>query len=165
MTEHGHWLRTDTPGSLRYLALLEGGEEHSAIWNHVPAMVRDGRQNAFMRHFGRMAFDHARATPNGYGAVFGRAMTGFSISQSTLVVEALEDCGIARIGTWCDVAGGHGHLMASLLRAWPHLSGIVFDLPEVVIEEDALWAPKMEVADRCRYDAGDMFADVPCADA
>ncbi len=24
LTEHGYWLRTDTPGSLRYMALLEG---------------------------------------------------------------------------------------------------------------------------------------------
>jgi hypothetical protein len=33
------------------MAMLEGGPEHWAIWNHVPAMVRDGRQNAFMREY------------------------------------------------------------------------------------------------------------------
>jgi hypothetical protein len=47
----GAVLRTDAPGSLRYMAMLEGGPEHWAIWNHVPAMVRDGRQNAFMREY------------------------------------------------------------------------------------------------------------------
>ena len=78
LTERGAVLRTDAPESLRYMAMLEGGPEHWAIWKHVPAMVRDGRQNAFMREFGKMAFDHARANPDGYGAVFGRAMSGFS---------------------------------------------------------------------------------------
>ena len=73
LTERGAVLRTDAPGSLRYMARLEGGPEHWAIWKHVPAMVRDGHQNAFMREYGEMAFDHARANPDGYGAVFGRA--------------------------------------------------------------------------------------------
>ena len=49
LTERGAVLRTDAPGSLRYMAMLEGDPEHWAIWKHVPAMVRDGRQNAFMR--------------------------------------------------------------------------------------------------------------------
>ena len=83
LTERGAVLRTDAPRSLRYMAMLEGGPEHWAIWKHVPAMVRDGRQNAFMREYGKMAFDHARAAnPDGYGAVFGRAMSGFSAIQS-----------------------------------------------------------------------------------
>ncbi len=82
LTERGAVLRTDAPGSLRYMAMLEGGPEHWAIWNYVPAMVRDGRQNAFMREYGEMAFAHARANPDGYGAVFGRAMSGFSAIQS-----------------------------------------------------------------------------------
>ena len=91
LTERGAILRTDAPGSLRYMAMLEGGPEHWAIWKHVPAMVRDGRQNAFMREYGAMAFDHARANPDGYGAVFGRAMSSFSAIQSAWALEALRD--------------------------------------------------------------------------
>jgi hypothetical protein len=51
LTERGAVLHSNAPGSLRYMAMLEGGPEHWAIWNHVPAMVRDGRQNAFMREY------------------------------------------------------------------------------------------------------------------
>jgi Dimerisation domain len=89
LNERGAVLRTDAPGSLRYMAMLEGGPEHWAIWKHVPAMVREGRQNAFMREYGKMAFAHARANPDGYGAVFGRAMSGFSAIQSAWALEAL----------------------------------------------------------------------------
>lgn len=31
------------------MAMLESGTEHWAIWKHVQAMVKDGRQNAFLR--------------------------------------------------------------------------------------------------------------------
>ena len=41
LTERGAVLRTDAPGSLRYMAMLEGGPEHWAIWKHVPAMAGD----------------------------------------------------------------------------------------------------------------------------
>jgi len=154
-------LRTDVPGSLRYMAMLEGGPEHWAIWKHVPAMIRDGRQNAFLREYGEMAFDHARANPDGYGAVFGRAMSGFSAIQSAWVLEALRDYDFSSVATWCDVGGGHGHLMCSLLAAYPHLSGTVLDLPEVIGETGQLWAGRFGLEERCQYPAGDMFEEVP----
>jgi hypothetical protein len=85
--------------------------EHWAIWSHVTAMVRDGRQNAFLREYGKMAFAHARANPGGYGAIFGRAMSGFSVIQSAWALDALRNYDLSSAATWCDVAGGHGHMM------------------------------------------------------
>ena len=124
-------------------------------------MIRDGRQNAFLREYGEMAFDHARANPDGYGAVFGRAMSGFSAIQSAWVLEALRDYDFSSVATWCDVGGGHGHLMCSLLAAYPHLSGTVLDLPEVIGETGQLWAGRFGLEERCQYPAGDMFEEVP----
>jgi hypothetical protein len=40
LTERGALLRTDVVGSLRYLAMLEGGLEHRAIWERVPPKLR-----------------------------------------------------------------------------------------------------------------------------
>ena len=161
LTEHGAVLRSDAPGSLRYMAMLEGGEEHWAIWKHVPGMVRDGRQNAFLREYGEMAFEHARANADGYGAVFSRAMSGFSAIQSAWALEALRDYDFSTVATWCDVGGGHGHMMCSLLGAYPHLSGMVLDLPEVLAQKDQLWAARLGLEGRCRYVAADMFKKVP----
>jgi O-methyltransferase domain/Dimerisation domain len=161
LTEHGTVLRSDAPGSLRYMAMLEGGVEHWAIWKYVPAMVRDGRQNAFLREFGQLAFERTRSHPDGYGAVFGKAMSGFSAIQSSWALEALRAYDFAPIAIWCDVGGGHGHMMCSFLKAYPHLSGAVLDLPEVIAEKGELWAPRLGLEDRCRYLSDDMFKQVP----
>jgi hypothetical protein len=48
LTERGILLRTDVTGSLRYLAMLEGGVEQWVIWERVPASIKDGHQNAFL---------------------------------------------------------------------------------------------------------------------
>jgi predicted transcriptional regulator len=41
LTPRGDLLRTDVDGSLRYLAMLEGGVEHWAIWGCVPETIKD----------------------------------------------------------------------------------------------------------------------------
>ncbi|WP_433634386.1 methyltransferase [Halomicrococcus sp. NG-SE-24] len=64
----------------------------------------------------------------------------------------------------CDVGGGHGHLLCSLLDEHPHLEGIVLERPDVLEEENRLWALEMGVEDRCSYVTGDFFEAVPAAD-
>ena len=164
LTESGELLRADHPQSLKSMARLEEGPQHYALWKHLPPMVRDGKQNAFLREFGVMAFEHARRDPD-YADRFGHAMTSYSGVQSAMALEALRGCDFSRVNTFCDVAGGYGHLMCSLLQAHPHLSGTVLDLPEVVANKEALWASKLGLGNRCRYMAGDMFKEVPSADA
>ena len=59
--------------------------------------------------------------------------------------------------TVVDVGGGNGSLLIELLRRQPALSGIVFDLPETVRDEDAL-------GDRIAFVAGSFFESVPPGD-
>jgi len=163
LTDKGELLRSDHPQSLKPMARLEEGPQHYALWKHLPAMVRDGKQNAFVREFGRMAFDHAREDQD-YAERFKGAMTSYSAVQSSLVLEALRGYDFSGISTFCDVAGGHGHLMCALLLANPSLRGIVLDLPEVVGDARELWATKLGLQQRCQYVAGDMFQAVPKAE-
>ena len=146
------------------MALLEEGPQHYAIWKHLVGMIRDGRQNGFEREFGMMAFDYANVDAR-YGEMFDQAMSSYSAMQTEMVVAALSDLDLSGVGTLCDVAGGHGHLACGFLKAYPHLSAIVLDRPEVVAQADRLWAPRLGFADRCRYIGGDMFGEVPPADA
>jgi Dimerisation domain len=44
LTERGALLRTDAAGSLRYLAVLQGGIEHRAIWECVQANIEEDDQ-------------------------------------------------------------------------------------------------------------------------
>ncbi len=164
LAEAGRFLLADHPQTLRGMALLEEGPEHYALWKHLPAMVRDGEQNAFVREFGRMAFEHAVAE-KGYASVFDEAMSSYSAMQTAWAVDALAGAGIEKIKTICDVAGGHGHLACGLLKAYPNLSGVVLERPEVIQDKSRLWAGKLGLEARCRYVAGNMFEEVPPADA
>ena len=164
LTAAGELLRTEHPRSMRAMARLEEGPQHYALWKHLPAMIRDGRQNAFTREFRRMAFEHAQVDSD-YAERFKHAMSSYSALQADLVLEALRSFDLSDVRTFCDVAGGHGYLMSALLRAYPHMSGIVLDLPEVVGDQGELSAAKFGVQDRCRYLGGDMFKQIPQADA
>ncbi len=164
LTEGGDLLRAAHPRSLAAMARLEEGPQHYALWKHLPAMIRDGKQNAFVREFGHMAFDHAKADRD-YSERFDQAMTSYSAAQSEQVLEALRGTDLSGVQVFCDVAGGHGYMTCALLGAYPQLSGIVLDLPDVVADRDALWARKLGLEARCRYIGGDMFKEVPKADA
>jgi hypothetical protein len=164
LTDKGALLRSDHPQSLKSMARLEEGPQHYALWKHLPVMIRDGTQSAFVREFGRMAFDYALSDRD-YGERFSQAMSSYSAIQSALALEALRSYDFSGIQTFCDVAGGHGHLMCDFLKAHRSLTGIVLDLPEVVDDVDAHWATKLGLQDRCRYIGGDMFEEVPSADA
>ena len=59
-----------------------------------------------------------------------------------------------------DVAGGHGSLLAHILRASPEATGAVLELPEVVADGKAL-ARGHGLADRMEFIAGDMFESLP----
>jgi ubiquinone/menaquinone biosynthesis C-methylase UbiE len=164
LTEAGALLREDHPHSLKAMALHEEGPVLYTAWKQLVPMLRDGHQEGFVREFGMKMFDYIRANP-AFGAVFNRAMTSYSAIQTQEVLAALGAEDFSRIRTLCDVGGGHGHLACAVAQAYPHLNVTILDLPEVVAETDQLWAPKLGLSERCRYVAGDMFREVPAADA
>jgi len=164
LTPMGEWLCRDHPHSLRGMTLLEEGPEHYAAWKHLPALITEGQENAFVREFGQHNFDYAVQHPS-YGAVFDEAMSSYSGMDNALVLEALEPYDFSGISHLCDVGGGHGLTLCSLLAKYPHLQGTVLERPSVIANKALLWADKMGVGDRCTYVPGDMFQEVPRADA
>jgi O-methyltransferase domain/Dimerisation domain len=165
LTAAGELLRADHPRTLRGVALLENSPQHYAAWTHVPDILRDGKQDAFIREFGRTIWEYQTDNLE-YAEVFDLAMSGYSNMESRWVVEALKGYDFSEVETLCDVGGGQGHLMSSLLVAYPKLKGIVFERPEVIEDESRLWAGKMKVARRGTYVGGDVFTGpIPKADA
>jgi len=163
LTPEGRYLLEEHPESLRGMAVLEEGPEHYALWKHLSAMIREGKQNAFVREFGRIAFEHAEQDGN-YAAVFNNAMSSYSAVQTRAAVQALEDFDFASIRTICDIGGGHGHLICGFLARYPHLTGFVLERPSVIAAPERLWANKLGFADRCQYVGGNMFEAIPSAD-
>jgi hypothetical protein len=144
--------------------LLEEGPAHYAIWKHLVDMVRDGRQDGFVREFGSRIFDYIGQNPE-YAQVFNHAMSSYSAAHARLVLEALKGYDFSRIGSLCDIGGGHGHLICNILKEHPQLRGMVLELEATIKDKGLLWSPRMGLADRCSYIAGDMFREVPRADA
>jgi predicted transcriptional regulator len=164
LTETGVHLKSDHPQSLRDMALLNEGPENYAIWKHLPAMVRDGKQDGFVREFGESAFEYATHVP-AYAEAFDNAMSSYSNVQTVWTLAAMQPRDFSSISHLCDVGGGQGHLLCHFLVQYPHLSGTVLERPTVLENAKKLWAERLNVGDRCTYVAGDMFTDVPSADA
>jgi hypothetical protein len=57
ISSQGKLLQKNHPHTLRDVILLEEGPEHYAIWKHLPAMTKDGQQNAFLREYGCKVFE------------------------------------------------------------------------------------------------------------
>ncbi len=164
ITPMGEFVRKDHPQTLRGALLLEEGPEHYAIWRHLADMVRDGKQDGFMREFGQRIFDYISQN-SAYRDVFNYAMSSYSATHTKMVLEALKDYDFSNIKSLCDIGGGHGHLICNILREHPQLQGAVLELESTINNKELLWAEKMGVADRCSYIAGDMFKEVPRLDA
>jgi hypothetical protein len=62
--------------------------------------------------------------------------------------------------TIVDVAGGHGYVICEILRQYPNLKGILFDLDDVVGGGEHRIC-QLALDGRCRTVAGDFFNSVP----
>lgn len=152
-------LRSDTPDSMRALAIMYAEEQYRA-WDDVLHSVRTG-QPAFERAFGTRYFDYFATHPEA-SRVFNEAMVGWTTQVTDAVVAAYD---FSPFGVVADVGGGHGALLAAILTCNPVARGILFDLPQVV-EGAESFLTAAGVVDRCTRTGGDFFAEMPAgADA
>ena len=147
-------LRSDTPDSMRALAIMYAEEQYRA-WDNVLYSVRSG-QPAFEPAFGTRYFDYFATHPEA-SRVFNEAMVGWTNQVTNAVVAAYD---FSPFGVVADVGGGHGALLAAILKSNPPVRGILFDLPHVV-EGAEPFLTAAGVADRCARVGGDFFAEMP----
>jgi SAM-dependent methyltransferase len=101
-------------------------------------------------------FDYMATRPE-VAAIMNEAMTSLSRAEVHAVVSAYDFRGIH---TLVDVGGGHGLLLAEVLKANPALRGILFELPHVIDGARAL-LQNAGVGNRCDVVGGDFFTAVP----
>lgn len=147
-------LRSDATPSLRAWTTMGGREWHGRGWSRLEYCVRTGKQ-ALDQIYGAHIFDFLKQNP-AEGEIFNDAMTELSMIDSPAVAEAYDFSGIRSI---VDVGGGHGLLLATILKKNPHLRGTLYEMPHVV--EGAKNGPLKPVLDRCTLASGDMFSSVP----
>ncbi|MBU9762482.1 hydroxyneurosporene methyltransferase [Mycobacterium sp. TNTM28] len=156
----GDTLRKDAPVSIAGMAKFVGSPQHREHWSHLADAVRSG-EAVIPKLRGKEAFDYLGSEPE-LGAIFNDAMTSISELAIAPVVAAYD---YTRFGVIADIGGGHGRLLAAVLRATPSARGLLYDLPGVVAGAPELLV-KYGVADRVQVVAGSFFDSVPAgADA
>lgn len=164
LTPVGKLFQADHPHSVQHLLLVDRSPEWVLPMLHLSDIIEEGEPNGFVREFGCEFFEYLEQNQE-FGAIFNDHMTARSKRETEFVLDALDAYDFSAFSHVCDVGGGHGHLLCRLLETNPHLDGTVLELPSVIAEEDRLWASKVGVVDRCEYQEGDMFEEVPEADA
>jgi hypothetical protein len=89
--------------------------------------------------------------------IFDNAMTSFTSGIAPAVITSYD---FSNAGTIADIAGGHGILLAQILKANLNTKGILFD-QEYVAEGARSTFEKEGVADRCEIVGGNFFESVP----
>jgi hypothetical protein len=150
----GTFLQSETPGSMRALALLFGEKWHRDSWSNLLYSVRTGK-NAFLEVHGQSFFEYMVENPEA-GEVFNNAM----MALSNMLVPFLRSYDFSEFNRVIDVGGGYGGIMAAILTQNPHLKGTVFDLPPVI--EGTLQNMRTAgLEHRCDCVAGNFFESVP----
>jgi O-methyltransferase domain/Dimerisation domain len=161
LTELGGYLTAKSERSLKALALLEG-DMLRAGWAQMIESIRTGKTATALAGGSPERFEEMARTNQAAAALFNEAMVAGTRMQITALLAAYDFSGIS---TLMDVGGGLGELTSAILRKYPSMHGIVFDLPhceEAVVKNLAA----SDVADRCKFIGGSFFESVPAgADA
>ena len=155
LTPMAECLRADAPGSMRAWALFMGEPYSARSWGGLLDSVKTG-ETAFNRVHGMGPFDYFAQNPE-QGRLFDEAMTGASANMIAGVMAAYDFSGI---GTLVDVAGGHGSLLGSILKAYPAMKGVLADVP-AVIEGARRHFDASGIAHRCEVVPINFFESVP----
>lgn len=155
LTPLSETLVTSAPGSLRWFAVSELGQEHYPAWGNLMHSVKTG-EIAFDNLFGVDIWKYFQQNPED-GAVFNDSMSSVTAATNEAITSLYDFSGFKKL---VDVGGGHGGLITSILKSNPQLKGILFDASEV-IEGARAKIEAAGVADRCETVAGDFFKAVP----
>jgi hypothetical protein len=152
LTPVGATLRSDTPESLRDAAIFVMSPP---LWASVGSLLDTLRSGdpAFVRLHDATIYEWLARDPK-LGSVFHGFMTTQSKMHNVAIVDAYD---FSDIRTIVDVGGGHGATLGAILRRYPAVKGVLFDLPEVV----AAARLDDDLAGRCVVVGGDMLRSVP----
>lgn len=142
------FLRDDHPGGWRAWIEFASSPEVARAIAAFPEACGAGAV-AFEVAHGSPFFEWMSEHPDRH-AVFDRAMNAGGRLHALALAAALDWETTRRV---CDVGGGTGTLLAGLIGAKAHLTGVLFDLPDVV----ARAGPH----DRIEISGGDAFERVP----
>jgi hypothetical protein len=155
LTSIGQLLRSDHPESLAGYARFTAHDITWRPWGQLGYSVKTGMP-AFDHVFNISIFEHFSRNPE-VAAVFDAAMTSISATEARATSDAYDFRGIEVL---MDVAGGHGLLLATILRRHKTMRGVLFDLPHVAAGATATFT-RAGITGRVQIESGDFFKELP----
>ena len=154
ITRTGRVLRRDHPHSMRAWILYLTERSTQEAWLNVTDSVRSG-EPSFPATHGESIWAYFEKNPR-EEAQFAEGMRRITEVDLPSIVAGYP---WPESGTVCDVAGGIGTLLAGVLKARPHLKGVLVDGPGVLREAEEHLQRK-GVRDRVEFSEGNFFESV-----
>jgi hypothetical protein len=155
LTLPGQFLRADHPATVRPMGLWISSPFHFRVYSNMMHAVRTGKP-AVKETVGAPVFEYF-TRDHELSEIFNDAMTNFSVSIAPAVLKSYDFAGV---NVLVDIAGGHGETLMSILRQYPAMRGILFDLEHVVAGASKR-IEALGLKDRCQTASGDFFKAVP----
>ncbi|CAK9151356.1 unnamed protein product [Ilex paraguariensis] len=154
LTPSSKWLLHDTDLSLAPILLMENHLWAVAPWHCLSSCVKEGGI-AFQKAHGHEIWEFAALNPE-FNKMFNEGMACTAKITLRAIISSYED-GFRSLKLVVDVVGGTVAAMVEIVKAYPHIKVINFDLPHVVAT-----APEYHGV---YHVGGDMFDAIPKADA
>jgi hypothetical protein len=148
-------LRADHPQSLRDFVCLRGHSMYWKAWAELRTAVKTGEAAFWLAH-NVNHYDYLEQNPE-VARVFHRGVRSLSSQAAAAIANSYD---FSKFETVLDVGGGEGVLVAALLKAYPNIRALLFDLPSVVDQSRAVLR-QASVSHRCVTMPGDFFVGVP----
>jgi hypothetical protein len=155
LTESGRSLQDGHPSATRDLILTMQGTTVRNCMAVLSERIATGRTGPWIA-YGMTFFDYLAQHPD-EAESFNRMMIATGAAEPPAVASAYDFSWAHDI---VDVGGGIGTFLLAVLDEYPHLGGVVFDLPEVV-EHARRRIAEAGVAHRCYVTAGNFLESVP----
>ncbi len=148
-------LMKDDPSSMRNMVREIVRPRNAEIWARLPDAVRTGKNTWDIFHDVDM-WTFLEQHPDEH-AIFHGAMVELTREAAPSYARALD---YGAFGSVCDLGGGEGQLIATILALHPTARGALVDAPGVIARAPAV-LERFGVADRCELVAGDAFRSAP----
>ncbi|GLJ19609.1 hypothetical protein SUGI_0354840 [Cryptomeria japonica] len=147
------FVRENNPRSFVPLLLMHTHPVLMTSWHHLHECVLQD-SHGFEKAHGKDLWAYGKDDP-----LVNNVVNDCMSTLTNLAIEQIVSCydGFKDVKTLVDVGGGKGTALAHIVKAYPHIHGINFDLPHVV--QTAPSIPGIENV------GGSMFASIPSADA
>jgi len=154
LTPLGEPLRRDAPHSVRP-GVIFWADLLADDWSHLTECVKTGAKAAHLME--RAGLPWRWSQDPDAGAIFRAVMGTAPAEQYAPITDSWD---FSPWHTVADLGGGGGSLMIAILRAFPHLKGMLVDHPASI--EAAV--PRFDhegLASKCRFIAADLLEAVP----